>query len=396
MKKIFIIAPLYPFPPVQANQKDITGRIRLFQELGYQVSLFPFPLPEQKFDIKADEKNYGLKIALLYRKLDSSMKSYRVHKLWYQTSPLINKDSIDRLTSLINKEKPDILWFEYSALAPLAHTVSRIHKGKIIFRNHNYELMHHLEKEYINLKNSPKYILPALLSGLNIFGIMNCEKLMFNLAKSVAFISTEDLAHFKNKNNAGYLPYFPPDEIKRHEIRPDTDKIDVFYFGSDLRNNVNRSGLDFIAGKILPVLRKRGIDFINFHVLGKNPPPDYTCRDVPNLSIHGFIEDLNEFLKSMDAAIVPVFYGRGFKVKAYEALKRGFPVIGTARALSNFDGISGEDYFIADKPDEYAKNLLHLRNADIRMKLGANAAKLIARDFSKEKVIAGLRNILEN
>jgi glycosyltransferase involved in cell wall biosynthesis len=96
----------------------------------------------------------------------------------------------------------------------------------------------------------------------------------------------------------------------------------------------------------------------------------------------------------MDVAIVPVFYGMGFKVKAYESLQRGFPLVASQRALSNFDGVDGEDYLIAQKPEEFVEKLILLKDENIREKLGNNASKLVTRDFSKAEVMRQLRNIL--
>jgi glycosyltransferase involved in cell wall biosynthesis len=96
----------------------------------------------------------------------------------------------------------------------------------------------------------------------------------------------------------------------------------------------------------------------------------------------------------MDVAIVPVFYGMGFKVKAYESLQRGFPLVASQRALSNFDGVDSEDYLMAQKPEEFVEKLVLLRDAGLREKLGNNASKLVARDFSKAEVMRELVNIL--
>lgn len=395
MKQIYVVVPLYTFPPVAANQQDIVGRIKLFQELGYQVTIFPFPLPDQKFDIPTDEKNYGVKIEQLERKKDLSLGEYRLHRLWYKSSELINQESIDKLNRLVQQNKPDVLWFEYSALSPLAHAISKTYQGQIFFRYHNHELKHYLEKQYINLKDNPRYGLSIVITTIpNIIGIFSCERLMFRVTKKVGFISTEDMRYFKRRKNIDFLPYFPLNETERHSTNSGKDTIDVFYFGSDLENNVNKSGLDFIVKKIIPCLKERGVNFITFHILGKNPPEEYKSLNIPYLKLHGFVENLDKFLKDMDIAIVPVFYGMGFKVKAYESLQRGFPLVASQRALSNFNGVDGEDYLIAQKPEEFVEKLILLKDKDIRERLGSNASRLIERDFSKEKVIYQLKKIL--
>jgi len=396
LKQIFVIAPLYLFPPAAANQQDIVGRIRLFQELGYQVTVCTFPLPHQQFDIAADKKKYELNIELLERKGDSSFSEYRLPKLWYKSSQLINQESFNKLSGFVQRDKPDVLWFEYSSLSPLAHAVAKKYKGQIIFRYHNHELRHFLEKLYLSLKDNLWSSLPAIIWAVpNVTGISRCDRLMFSVAKKVACISTRDMSYLRQYNNIIFLPYFPPNEVIDHKNNPAKDVIDVFYFGSELTNNVNKSGLDFIARKVIPCLKERNIDFITFHILGKNPPEEYKSGDIPHLKLHGFVDDLDRFLEDMDVGIIPVFYGMGFKVKTYESLRRGFPVVASKRGLSNFNGIDGDDYFSVQIPEEFVEKLVLLRDASLREKLGNNALKLIARDFSKEEVMRVLENILE-
>ncbi|MFC1994378.1 glycosyltransferase [Chloroflexota bacterium] len=398
MKKICLVSPFYPFPPVRANQKDMVGRIGLFQELGYEVTVFAFPSPEQDFDVIADKKRHGVNVEILEKRNDFISKEYRFHNIWYQSHLLLNQASFNILNNFVQQNGPDVMWYEYAALSPLAHAISKVYEGKIIFRAHNSERRHYMDKVYINLRSNFKSALTwSYPLGLirNIIGISKCERLMFKTAKQVACISKNDMVYFKRHHeNAVCLPYFPPEEIVKHKNGPDKSEIDVFYFGSDLKNNINRSGLDFIAKKIIPILRKKDIKFITFHILGKNSREEYNSLDIPFLKIHGFIDDLNLFLDNMDVAIIPVFHGTGFKVKAYESLKRGFPVVASARALINFDGINGEDYFIAKKPEEFVKKLILLQDGNLREKMGNKASKLIAEDFSKEKVMQQLESIL--
>ncbi|MFC2044510.1 glycosyltransferase [Chloroflexota bacterium] len=396
MKQLYVIAPLYLFPPESANQKDIVGRIKLFQELGYEVTAFMFPLPHQKFDIAVDKNIYGLNIELLEREADSSFREYRLHKLWYKSRELINNNSLYKLNKFILQNNPDVLWFEYSSLSPLAHAISKIYKGQIIFRYHNYELKHYLEKVYISWKGNLGSSLSVFIGAIpNIIGILRCDRLMFSVAKRIACISTKDLSYFKQNKNVVFLPYSPPDEIVRHEnnINKKTG-IDVFYFGSDFANNINRSGLDFIAKKIIPLLKRQNINFITFHILGKNLPEGYRSLDILHLKLHGFVDDLNKVLEDMDVAIVPIFYGMGFKVKAYESLKRGFPVVATKRSLSNFNGAEGSDYLVAHKPQEFVDKITLLKDPGLREKLGNNAFELVERDFSEEITFIQLKYIL--
>ncbi|MBI2868952.1 MAG: glycosyltransferase [Chloroflexi bacterium] len=399
MKNILVMTPLYPFPPFMANQKDITGRIKLFQELGYRVMVAAFPLPWQEAHPEADGKAWDIDIELMPRSRAPAFKGYPVHRLWHRCRGLTSQASLEKLRALIGRCRPDAVWFEYSSFAPLARALARDYETQIIFRAHNYESRHYFEKFRVDwpIEATPRRMPGKIVDlSLNLLGIDACESLMFKVASKVAGISREDIRRYRvrygRQDRLSYLPYFPPDALAAHQTNRGKDTLDVFYLGADLKNNLNRSGVDFIARKLVPCLQRQRIDGIHFHVLGKSPPECYA--GLPFLTLHGFVDDLNGFLADMDVAVVPVFYGTGFKVKGYECLRRGFPVVGSKRALSVFNGADGRDYFVCQEPEEFIEKLAALREADLRARTSANALSYMERDFSRAQVLHQLADIL--
>ena len=112
------------------------------------------------------------------------------------------------------------------------------------------------------------------------------------------------------------------------------------------------------------------------------------------MRVHGYVEDFNSFLENMDIALLPVFYGTGFKVKTYECLKRGFPTIGSPRAFRGFKGVEGEHFLTADTPEAFAEELGKLLDKDLRWKLSKNASELIKKDYSKGHIKKKLTRII--
>jgi len=394
---ILHISPIYPFPPVMANQKDITGRLMLFKELGHEVHSFSYPLPWQNFDVEKDEKKYGIKICILERGFTYDAFRNRRFAYWYRTKPLLNRNSFRAVLDYVKKDEPSVIWLEYSTLSPLASILKDVSDAKIIIRAHNFELRHYWEKEWINIKEKKGGLskLPYYLH--NLLGILYSEKLMLEKADKVACISREDLKLYKKyfrSKNVFYLPFYSSDRIIAHRPKKHIRVLNVFYMGSNLRNNVNRHGALYIVNKILPAVQKKYPGKFVFHILGKygtEQLSDYTSGTV---RVHDYVEDLNTFLENMDIALLPVFYGTGFKVKTYECLKRGFPTLGSPRAFRGFKGIDGEHFLTADTPEAFAEELEKLLDKALRWKLSKNASELIKKDYSKGHIKKKLTRII--
>lgn len=397
--KILHVSPIYPFPPVLANQKDIAGRLMLFRELGYEVRSFSYPFPWQKFDVGGDEKKYGIKISILERGFTYDTFKSRLFSYCYRARPLLNSNAIKTLVEYVRRNKPSVIWLEYSSLSPIAIILKEVTDAKIIIRAHNFELQHCWEKEWTNIKEKKMELFqfPSFLKTL--LGVLSTERLMIKIADKVACISKEDQKlydkYFRSENTV-YLPFYPPDKISRHKVRKRKRPLNVFYMGSDFRNNVNRHGALYILHKILPTVQRKHPGKFVFHILGRHGLEQFSSSASEVVRVHDYIEDLNGFLEDMDVALLPVFYGTGFKIKTYECLKRGFPTIGSSRAFRGFNGIDGEHFLKADTPEAFADKLGKLMSADIKLELSVNASKLIQKDFSKEYVKKQLVKIIES
>jgi len=343
--KIIIFSPIDLSSSIHGSQQDILNRIKLFQEIGYRVIVASF------------EKKH-----------------------------IETRNNINRIIELIEKEKPDILWFEYLIFAKIVKDVRNRYPGlKIYFRNHNYEFGHVLEKWIDNFKRSKDISsLPSLL--FNLWQIRKYENLMFKHSDKVFAISKLDMEKYRKYSNLYYLPFFKDYEFN-YEVKKGKDRLDVFYFGSDFKNNVNLSGLEFIHRKIIPCLKNNKVFF---HILGKNCPLNIKH---PQIKLQGFVGDSDSFLKNMDVAIVPVEIGYGMKIKAYESLKKGFPTILSERSHKIFGGEESRDYLVARNPKQWAQHINRLFDEKLRKELICNCKKFMLENFNKENLLGFFEQI---
>ena len=105
-----------------------------------------------------------------------------------------------------------------------------------------------------------------------------------------------------------------------------------------------------------------------------------------NVESVGFVKNIDQFIRSVDICIAPVFYGGGIKTKVLSYFAAGKPVIATSVALEGFPVKNGFDAIVVDDIEGYPRAIRDLsENRKSRRKISENAIKL-ASGFSNTKV----------
>jgi hypothetical protein len=393
-KKMFIFSPIPIFPAIAANQKDILGHVLLFKELGYDITLFCYNRERYPTNFDLNRQNalkYGINIEFLQRKREQD----NIYTYWYQIGPLVNVQAIKTIQSHIESEKPDILLFEYTRFAYLC---SLLKKGdaKIIFRVHNFEILHNYDKEKVNTGDGlHNWLIMVKNAWRRWLSILFSERLMLRISDEILCISWGDFQLYKKIFKARKVVYFPPylGDLKEVNVK-DKEVLDVFYIGSNFNNNLNRSGAEYLIQNIIPVVNKAFPGKFRFHIIGKGSKLFYGRTRITNLLVHDFIDDIESFYDDMDIACIPVKEGRGCKIKMFEALAKGLPTVGFKRT---FSGIRYERncFIYAENEKEYEKAFEKLLSLNLRRVLSRNSKRKIAVLANKGRILTLLQRVLK-
>jgi hypothetical protein len=383
-KKIFILSPIPIFPAIAANQKDILGHVLLFKELGER-----YPTD---FDLnRQNALKYGINIEFLKRKRELD----NIYTYWYQVGPLVNVQAIRTIQSYIESEKPDIILCEYTRFAYL-FSLLKIGDAKILFRVHNFEILHNYDKTKINAGDGLYNWLKMTKRGWRRWlSILFSERLMLKLSDKILCISWGDFQLYKKIFKAMKVVYFPPylGDLKEVSVK-DKEVLDVFYMGSDFSNNLNRSGAEYLIQNIIPRVNKAFPENFRFHIIGKGSKSLYGQTKITNLIVHDFIDDIESFYNDMDIACIPVKEGRGCKIKMFEALAKGLPTIGFKRTFSGIQFVRN-CFICAENDKEYEKAFEKLLSLKFRQTLSRNAKKKIVVISNKERILTLLQRVLK-
>src|SRR5579875_3061670 len=132
-------------------------------------------------------------------------------------------------------------------------------------------------------------------------------------------------------------------------------------------------------------------------IVGRTPPPaiaELAQRD-PSIHITGTVPDIRPYLWNSAVSIVPLRVGGGTRLKIYEAMAAGVPVVSTSVGAEGLAVTAGSDILLADDPAAFAASCLALLDsADRRARQAARAREVVCSNFSWTKVAESFEDIL--
>ena len=202
------------------------------------------------------------------------------------------------------------------------------------------------------------------------------ERDMLKKADAVISISNSDTDYFRNvmKIHNNYILSKPHYLFKC--IREESEfckPTQTMMIAGSMSWYPNVSGvLKFVNEVFIPMIQ--GNSEAKLYIVGKNPTEELVAlgKSNPNIIVTGFVEDIDEYYKKCDIAIIPVFEGSGIKIKLLEALGKGVPVLSTSHAARGYDicdRIIVEDDSV--KMIEYLKRVMSDSNLRKRLHHGS-------------------------
>jgi glycosyltransferase involved in cell wall biosynthesis len=160
-----------------------------------------------------------------------------------------------------------------------------------------------------------------------------------------------------------------------HETSPTV----VFTGSMDWEANVD--GIRFYIEEVWPRVRA-AVPTAQLRVIGKNPPPSLLQRSVPGVSFTGFVEDVRDHVRDAQAFVIPLRVGGGTRIKAFEAMALGLPVVSTTIGIEGLEVEDGRHFLRADGAEALAAATLKLlADRDLRLSISRAARGLVEERF---------------
>lgn len=166
---------------------------------------------------------------------------------------------------------------------------------------------------------------------------------------------------------------------------PVAPRADLIFLGSmDWLPNID--GIRWFVAEVLPIITARRPE-TTLAIVGRTPTPDVRALETERVIVTGTVPDVREWLWGSQVAIVPLRIGGGTRLKIYEAMAAGVPVVSTPVGAEGLDVTDGDTIALAADPREFAAQCLALlSDPGRRSGMAARATALISAHYSWESV----------
>jgi glycosyltransferase involved in cell wall biosynthesis len=142
----------------------------------------------------------------------------------------------------------------------------------------------------------------------------------------------------------------------------------------------NRDGIDFMMDEIWPHVAARAAE-ARMTVVGRSPPA-WLVRKAEqaklNWSFTGFVDDVRPYVHGSGVYVIPLRVGGGTRLKVYEAMAMGCPVVSTTIGVEGLPLVPDKHYLLADDGKSFADAILRLMtDAELRTRLSEESRRFV-------------------
>ena len=227
----------------------------------------------------------------------------------------------------------------------------------------------------------------------------NMERHYLQAAEHVLAVSEADkniFSAFIDKDKVSVVPTGVDSDYFRPML--DLEEKNTLVFTGSMDWMPNEDGIIHFVSEILPLIRKEVPD-VRLWVVGRRPSTKLRkiVDQIPGVTVTGRVEDIRPYMAKASVYVVPLLVGGGTRLKIFEAMAMGKPVVSTSIGAEGLPVISGKDIVLADSPGEFARQTINLLQSPAkREELGGSSRRLVERDYSWNAVGVRLSDLLKN
>ena len=354
------------------DEESINRGIEALSEFCEEIKVYAIPLDLSKF------KWYLNLFLNLFSPLPFTVRWFKSGELRNEIEKQIRSCQFD----LIHFDTIDL--FQYSGIIPDIPRVLNHHNVEstlLLRRGANEKNI--FTKFYLNLqgrklKRYEKYAVGKVNVNITV-----------SESDSETLRKAEPRGKFKVVPNGTDINYFTPAQKG--------DSKELVYIGG-MNWYPNRDAMIYFYTSIYPIIKMEIPDVI-MNIIGQDPPKELArfATDDTSLRIHGYVEDVRDYISRSAVYVVPIRVGGGTRLKILDAFACGKALVSTSIGCEGIDVSPGNNILIGDSSGEFADQVIKLiKDETLRRKLEINARKLVEEKYSWEIIGRRLNEIYGN
>ena len=288
--------------------------------------------------------------------------------------------------SVVEKASPDLIICDFLTPAVNLFPAGRKPKTPLLLFQHNVEALI-WKRLYEKTEGAVKrFYFKCQWRRMQCFERDTCARF-----DGVVGVSPEDCNIMRHEydltNVLGDVPTGVDCESYAAAPASDREPHSLVFLGSmDWMPNID--AVEYFTSEIWPAVRQKHPE-ATFTIVGRNPPAKVREMEqrFPGVRVTGTVDDVKPFLNKAAAMIVPLRVGGGTRIKIFEGMATGIPVISTQIGAEGLPVKHGENILLADTPAEFVGQISALfENPSCGENLGAAGRTLVQTNFGWDKV----------
>ena len=216
------------------------------------------------------------------------------------------------------------------------------------------------------------------------------ERALLRRFDAVVAVAERDREHFRRAYGADNVSVIPTGvdlDYFSYSATPTLEPADpatvVFTGSMDWMANID--GIEYFMDQVWPRVAHVRPN-ARFVVVGRQPPAALVERATArglNWEFTGFVDDVRPYVRRAHVYVIPLRVGGGTRIKVYEAMALGCPVVSTHIGVEGLPVEDARHFLAADRPADMAASILSLlERDDERRRLSDAARKFVEQSVS--------------
>jgi sugar transferase (PEP-CTERM/EpsH1 system associated) len=296
-----------------------------------------------------------------------------------------------QLRSLVEREPPNVIVCDFIMPAPVIPWAFPC--PKVVF-THNVEAQI-WQRHYLTTRN-PVW---KAVTWREYRAMERAERHYLKLADHVLTVSEPDRNFFARLIDSAKITVIPTG-VDTDYFHPDGGEEipDRMVFTGSMDWMPNDDGMVYFLQEILPLIRQRSPQ-ATLAVVGRKPGArlQALAASIPGVEVTGRVEDIRPYVKQAGVYIVPLRIGGGTRLKIFEAMALGKPVVSTTIGAEGLPVENRKNILLADDPQNFANAVVALiQSPALRLQLGQAARELVESGYSWPAIGERFATVLES
>lgn len=379
MKKILVITPEIPYPPMNGGRIDYYSKLLMLRQMGYQINLIFCYSDTLELCLGLPELQKLCSNILYFPRKKTIFRMIHPFIPYYVFSNQPNKNQVKEILNFLKLYCQDInvILFEQLQSYPIVKTIIKSkaifqQRFKVIYRMHNIE-----EIFFKNLYKSTKLSIRNLIYFFDTLRFKYYEKNVIKKVAYIAAISRTEISWARDLNRKARIVWLPPiyKPLEKRDIQLSTEEEAIYenlkkrFIGKKVilltgsfSGGFNVSATQWFIEKVLPFIHQQNEDII---FLFGGLHADKYFLDVETDKIVKFynVPSVKPYIKLADINLIITNNSAGVKLKLIEALFYRKKVVSTTEGVYG----SGLESLIpnTNEPQIFAQYCLKALNGEI-------------------------------